>query len=218
MRNNGTESGAKRLRFLSHAALGIPVAGVVCGLVSMGADQQLPPIAAIEDVIEALRRLGVGVGVDESVPGVDLALAYSAVGAAERNAFATEQHARARGAGPAEFGEAVGAVLDGAACHSDLEVLALLEWRITRTTQALQLLDLSGPHGDVDPLARTILLTTGALSGLLAAAVTMRNPDRSATATRDSARALRAAIQALDEATADVREHELTAQLLDLTD
>src|SRR5450755_1753743 len=88
----------------------------------MGADQQLPPIAAIEDVIEALRRLGVGVGVDESVPGVDLALAYSAVGAAERNAFATEQHARARGAGPAEFGEAVGAVLDGAACHSDLEV------------------------------------------------------------------------------------------------
>src|SRR5450755_5087863 len=127
----------------------------------MGADEQLPPIAAIEDVIEALSRLGVGVGVDESVPGVDLALAYSAVGAAERNAFATEQHARARGAGPAEFGEAVGAVLDGAACHSDLEVLALLEWRITRTTQALQLLDLSGPHGDVDPLARTILLTTG---------------------------------------------------------
>ncbi|MCA1677525.1 MAG: hypothetical protein LC777_00550, partial [Actinobacteria bacterium] len=54
------------------------------------------------------------------------------------------------------------------------EVLALLEWRITRTTQALQLLDLSGPRGDVDPLARTILLTT-ALSGLLAAAVTMRN-------------------------------------------
>ncbi len=48
----------------------------------MGADEQLPPIAAIEDVIEALRRLGVGVGVDESVPGVDLALAYSAVGAA----------------------------------------------------------------------------------------------------------------------------------------
>jgi hypothetical protein len=38
----------------------------------MGADQQLPPIAAIEDVIEALRRLGVGVGVDESVPASTL--------------------------------------------------------------------------------------------------------------------------------------------------
>ena len=82
-----------------------------------------------------------GVGVDESVPGVKVGLAYSAVGAAERNALATEQHARADGAGPAEFGEQVGPVLDGAACRSDLEVLALLEWRITRTTQALQLLD-----------------------------------------------------------------------------
>jgi len=83
-------------------------------------------------------------------------------------------------------------VLVGASCHSDLEVLALSEWRITRTTQALQLLDLSGPHGDVDPLAQTVLLATAALSGVLAAAVTMRNPDRSTTATRDSARALRA--------------------------
>ncbi len=116
------------------------------------------------------------------------------------------------------FAEQVGAVLDGAACRSDLEVLALLEWRITRTTQALQLLDLSGPGGDVDPLARTILLTTAALSGLLAAAVTMRNAHRPATATRDSARALRAAVKALDEAAADVRRHDVTAQLLELTD
>lgn len=180
--------------------------------------EQLPPIATIPDLVEALRLLGAGVGVDESVPGVKVGLAYSAVGAAERNALATEQHARADGAGPAEFGEQVGAVLDGAACRSDLEVLALLEWRITRTTQALQLLDLSGPGGDVDPLARTILLTTAALSGLLAAAVTMRNPHRPATATRDSARALRAAVKALDEAAADVRRHDVTAQLLELTD
>jgi len=180
--------------------------------------EQLPPIATIADVVEALRLLGVGVAVDESVPGVKVGLAYSAVGAAERNALATEQHARADGAGPAEFAEQVGAVLDGAACRSDLEVLALLEWRITRTTQALQLLDLSGPGGDVDPLARTILLTTAALSGLLAAAVTMRNAHRPATATRESARALRAAVKALDEAAADVRRHDVTAQLLELTD
>ena len=60
--------------------------------------EQLPPIATIPDVVEALRRLGVGVGVDESVPGVKVSLAYSAVGAAERNALATEQHARADGA------------------------------------------------------------------------------------------------------------------------
>ena len=82
--------------------------------------------------------MGVGVAVDESVPGVKVGLAYSAVGAAERNALATEQHTRADGAGPAEFAEQVGAVLDGAACRSDLEILALLEWRVTRTTQALQ--------------------------------------------------------------------------------
>ena len=86
--------------------------------------EQLPPIATIPDLVEALRLLGAGVGVDESVPGVKVGLAYSAVGAAERNALATEQHARADGAGPAEFGEQVGAVLDGAACRNDLEVLA----------------------------------------------------------------------------------------------
>jgi len=83
--------------------------------------EQLPPIATIPDVVEALRLLGVGVGVDESVPGVRVGLAYSAVGAAERNALATEQHARADGAGRAEFAEQVGAALDGAACRSVLE-------------------------------------------------------------------------------------------------
>ena len=46
----------------------------------------------------------------------------------------------------------------------------------------------------------------------------MRNPHRPATATRDSARALRAAIKALDEAAADVRRQDVTAQLLELID
>jgi len=46
----------------------------------------------------------------------------------------------------------------------------------------------------------------------------MRNAHRPATATRDSARALRAAVKALDEAAADVRRHDVTAQLLELTD
>jgi hypothetical protein len=54
--------------------------------VSATEHEQLPPIATIPDVVEALRLLGVGVGVDESVPGVKVGLAYSAVGAAERNA------------------------------------------------------------------------------------------------------------------------------------
>ena len=57
----------------------------------------------------------------------------------------------------------------------------------------------------MDPLARTILLTTAALSGLLAAAVTMRH-------------ARPATVKALDEAAADVRRHDITAHLLELTD
>ncbi len=185
---------------------------------SPATDPNLPPIAAISGLVDALRLLGVGVDVDETVPTVGLTLAYSTIGAAERNALSTEQHARAAGAGPAEFAQAVGAVLDGAACHSDLEVLALLEWRITRTTQAIQLLDLSGPHGAPEPLMRSILLTSAALGGLLAAAVTMRNPHRPDGETSGAARALRGAIIALDEAARDIRQHDVTAQLLDVTD
>jgi len=113
-----------------------------------------------------------------TVPTLALELAYSVVGAAERNAISTEQHARARGAGVDELGDDVGSILDGAACHSDLDALALLQWRITRTTQAIGLLDLTGPRGTPEPLLRSILLTTAALSGLLAATVTMRNMHR----------------------------------------
>lgn len=76
------------------------------------------------------------------------------------------------------------------------------EWRATRTTQAVQKLDLTGPNGRApEPLLHSILLTSAALGGLLAAAVAMRK-----------------AIQALDQAAEDAHQHELTAQLLDLTD
>jgi hypothetical protein len=46
--------------------------------VSASEHEQLPPIATIPDVVEALRLLGVGIGVDESVPGVKVGMAYSA--------------------------------------------------------------------------------------------------------------------------------------------
>ena len=67
-------------------------------------------------------------------------------------------------------------------------------------------------------MLHSILLTSAALGGLLAATVTMRNPHRSDGETQDAARALRKAIQALDQAAKDAHQHELTAQLLDLTD
>ncbi len=50
------------------------------------ADPTLPAIATIDDLVEALRLLGVGVGVDETVPTLALELAYSTLAAAERNA------------------------------------------------------------------------------------------------------------------------------------
>jgi hypothetical protein len=50
---------------------------------------------------------------------------------------------------------------------SELEALGQLPWRITRTTQALQQLDLKGSHGGPDPLGRSILLTWGAGPGAL---------------------------------------------------
>jgi hypothetical protein len=93
---------------------------------------QLPPIAAIADVVEALRLLGVGVGVDETVPGVKVGLAYSAVGTADRNTLATEQHARANGAGRAEFAEQVGAVLDDAARRrGPADLVERIDWPAT---------------------------------------------------------------------------------------
>ena len=130
----------------------------------------------------------------------------------------TDHHAKATRGGPGELAEFAGCALDGAACHNDFDALALLEWRATRTTQAIQRLDLTGPSGRAaEPLLYSILLTSAALGGLLAAAVSMCNPHRPDGETRDAARALRKAIQALDQAAKDAHQHELTAQLLDLT-
>lgn len=186
---------------------------------SVPADRELPPVAPVGELIEALRLLGVGVGIDESVPTVGHELAYSVIGAAERNAIMNDHRAKAAGAGPAELAEYAGSTLDGAACHNDFDALALLEWRATRTTQAIQKLDLTGPSGHTpEPLLHSVLLTSAALSGLLAAAVTMRNPHRPDGETRAAGRALRSAIKALDQAAEDAHRHEVTAQLLDLTD
>ncbi len=90
----------------------------------------------------------------------------------------TDHHVR-RSAGPGDLAESAGCTLDGAACHSDFDALALLKWRATRTIQAIQKLDLTDPSDRApEPLLHSILLTSAALGGLLAAAVTMHNPHR----------------------------------------
>ena len=63
-------------------------------------DQELPPIASIGDLVKALRLLGVGVGIDESVPTVGHELAYSLIGAAERNAIMADHRAKATAPDP----------------------------------------------------------------------------------------------------------------------
>ncbi|MGO9791001.1 MAG: hypothetical protein ACLP8S_16350 [Solirubrobacteraceae bacterium] len=53
--------------------------------------------------------------------------------------------------------------------QSDFDALALLEWRASCTTHAIQKLDLTGPSGrGPEPLLHSILLTSAALGGLLA--------------------------------------------------
>jgi len=88
---------------------------------------------------------------------------------------------------------------------------------MTRTTQALQQL-LDGPGGGPDPLGRTILLTAAALSGLLAAAATMRNPLRGDGDTAAAAYGVRQAVTALDQAAKDARGQQVLADLLALAE
>lgn len=141
-------------------------------------------------------------------------MAHGLVGAAERHAVVAEA---VLGAGPDENGQLTGNAFVGAGA-GELEVLSQLQWRITRTMQALQQLDLKGSHGGPDPLGRSILLTCGALSGLLAAATIMRNPGRGPHDAKAAARCVRGAIAALDEAAKDVRRQQALADLLQMVE
>jgi hypothetical protein len=78
--------------------------------------------------------------------------------------------------------------------------------------------DTTGPGGRTDPLARTILLTAAALSGLLSAATTMRDMNRADGETQWAARGVRSAVQALEEATDAARGNRFVADLLEMTD
>lgn len=163
-----------------------------------------PPLpldpAALRDV---LRTLGVQVDINAAAvrrpEQVVLKLAYGLLGATERHAIIADETARAAGA--------------------SIDALGLVQWRMTRTTQALQQLELlDGPAGGPDPLGRTILLVAAALSGLLSAAATMRNPLRGDGDTAVAAHAVRQAIRALDQAAKDAKGQQVLADLLTLTD
>ncbi len=183
-----------------------------------------PPLPLDADALrDVLRALGVQVDVDATATRrpeqLVLKLAYGLIGAAERHAIIADETARAAGVRIDEIGEASGDVYAGAACHNDLDALGLVQWRMTRTTQALQQLQLlDGPAGGPDPLGRTILLTAAALSGLLSAAATMRNPLRGDGDTAAAAHGVRQAITALDHAAKDARSQQVVADLLALAE
>jgi hypothetical protein len=109
----------------------------------------------LADLTGVLNILGARVEVDpQAGPTTTLVMhpAHGLVGAAEQHAITSEMAAREAGAGVEDVGRAAGDVFAGAACQSDLDALALIQWRMTRTTQALQqqhLLD--GPTGGPDP-------------------------------------------------------------------
>jgi len=163
-----------------------------------------PPLPLDPDALrDVLRTLDVQVNIDTAAvrrpEQLVLKLAYSLLEATERHAIIADETARTAGVSIEEIGEAAGDVYAGAACHNSLDALGLVQWRMTRTTQALQQLKLlEGPAGGPDPLGRTILLTAAALSGLLSAAATMRNPLRGDGDTAAAAHAVRQAIRALD--------------------
>lgn len=174
----------------------------------------------LDELVDVLARLGLRPHFDRdriTSPGhLVAALAHGLVGAAERHALVAEA---AAGAGPEENGRLTGnAFLADGGPATELEALGQLQWRITRTTQALQQLNLKGSNGGPDPLARAMLLTCGALSGLLATAATMRNMSRGVDDTKAAAHCVRGAIAALDQAAADVRRQRVLADLLQMVD
>jgi len=183
-----------------------------------------PPLPLDADGLrDLLRTLGVQVNIDAAAvrrpEQLVLKLAYGLLGATERHAIIADETARAAGVSIDEIGEAAGDIYAGAACHNDLDALGLVQWRMTRTTQALQQLKLlDGPAGGPDPLGRTILLTAAALSGLLSAAATRRNPLRGDGDTAAAAHCVRQAIRALDQAAKDAKSQQVLADLLTLTD
>jgi hypothetical protein len=175
----------------------------------------------VDALVDVLRRLGAEVAIDERTAPrpefVALSLAYGVVGAAERHAILAEGAARAAGVSIDDLGRASMDVYKGAACHRVLDALRLVEWRLTRTTQALQQLQLlDGPAGGPDPLGRTILLVAAALAGLLSATAALRDPLRADGDTAVAAHAVRQAITALDRAAQDARSQRVLADLLSL--
>ncbi len=182
----------------------------------------------VEELAELLATFGMIVTIDpdpeQSTEMMRVQLAQALVGVAEGHATRAEELARRRGAGPAELGQAALMAFAGVNCHSHVEELALINWRVVRLCQVLTALDFPGPlprQGDIgsgDVLMRTIRLTAAALSGMTTAAYTALNPHRVGGDSATAGQALSKAMTALEDAVKDVHTHRAIGELMGMTD
>ena len=123
------------------------------------------------------------------------ALSFRLVGAAESVAM------KAGGATDGTDDEAlVAETLGAAGCDSELDALGLLYWRASFLSQAVEYIDIGGPHGAPDPVLQTIGVTAAALTAMLAAARSLRDPDTGlGVVSAEAAEGWRAAIESLRE-------------------
>ena len=184
-----------------------------------------PPLAPplpTSDLADIFRLLGIDFRADAaggSEQDLTLSLSHGLIGAAEQHAMRAEQHAmraeqaaRSAGATIDDIGEATGQAFMAAGCRTVTEDIALLSWRVQRTTQAIIQVNQRNAPAD---LMNTVALVSAALSGLLSAAHTMRNPLRDAG---EAGSAVRASAAALDKALTDRPGFTVLADLLDYAD
>lgn len=109
-------------------------------------------------------------------------------------------------------------------CQTEVDELALINWRATRLAGVLGALDFSGPFprrgaiGSGDALMRTIRLVAAALSGMTSAAHVAVNPWRGDEDAAVAGEALSKSMGALEEAVKDVHTHRAIGDLMRMTD
>jgi hypothetical protein len=179
---------------------------------------ELPQPVDPPELLKVFETLGIKLAVDPTQARKEelvLNLSHGLIGAAEQHAMRAEQAARAAGTGIEGIGEATGQAFNAAGCRNATEDVALLSWRSQRLAQAVG--QVNG-HNKPDELMKAVELVAAALSGMLSAAHTMRNPLRGDTETKEAARAVRASAAALDKALTTGPGLTVLADLLDLTD
>ena len=145
-------------------------------------------VMELGELKDLLAKFGMMVGLDTG-PGADTKfqgaqLAHALVGAVEAHATRAEDAYRAAGASPADMIQASLMAFAGVNCQTEVDELALINWRATRLAGVLGALDFGGPFprkgevGSEDMLIRTIRLVAAALSGMTSAACVSVNPRR----------------------------------------